>query len=84
MMPRLRQVAARKFNLSCNKYWDHEMFAEAATYALSTAPPGDLRLSDKIVGTICAHLELIKKPSVKALLDDHELTYSVLKRSHSM
>ena len=64
----LKELARFKFELACAKFWDDEMFAEAAAHAFSTTPEKDQGLRRIVCKTISEHMGLLKREGVAGLL----------------
>ncbi|KAI4667132.1 uncharacterized protein J4E79_001816 [Alternaria viburni] len=77
----LKDLARIKFTSICAPLWDDEVFAEAAEHALNTTPDTDVGLREVIRETIVAHIELLNKPEIAALLSKHTgFMFGVLRR----
>ena len=66
----LKDLVIEKFHRACQHFWDSDMFSVAAHHIFSTTPEHDIGLRDIVSATISAHMGLIKKPEVKALLNE--------------
>lgn len=77
----LKDLARIKFTSICAPLWNDEVFAEAAEHALNTTPDTDVGLREVIRETIVAHIELLNKPEIAALLSKHTgFMFGVLRR----
>jgi hypothetical protein len=66
----LKQLVIEKFRRACQHFWNTDKFSVAAHHVFSTTPDHDKGLRDIVSATISAHMGLIKKPEVKALLNE--------------
>jgi hypothetical protein len=66
----LKDLVIEKFHRACQHFWDSDMFSVAAHHIFSTTPEHDIGLRDIVSATISAHMGLIKKLEVKALLTE--------------
>jgi hypothetical protein len=64
----LKDLSKFKFELACARFWDDEIFAQAAGHAFSTTPEEDGGLRRIVVKTISEHMGLLKKGEVGALM----------------
>ncbi|KAI4914834.1 hypothetical protein J4E90_004868 [Alternaria incomplexa] len=77
----LKDLARVKFTSICTPLWNDEVFAQAADHALNTTPDTDVGLREVIRKTIVAHIELLNKPEIAALLSKHTgFMFGVLRR----
>jgi hypothetical protein len=66
----LKDLVQEKFKRSCANSWDEEAFAVAATHAFTTTIAKDKGLGDIVTSAISAHMGLIQKPEVQALMTE--------------
>jgi hypothetical protein len=77
----LKLMAKVKFSCSCEYLWDTEYFATAAEHVLTTTPDSDTGLRLLLCQTIVAHIELLDRPPIAALLSKHTgFAYGVLRQ----
>jgi hypothetical protein len=77
----LKELAREKFLRATAKFWDDENFAPTAYYAFTTTPEQDQGLRDIVSNIISAHMVLLNKPAVEALLTEFNgLAYGLLKK----
>ncbi|KAF2014531.1 hypothetical protein BU24DRAFT_482031 [Aaosphaeria arxii CBS 175.79] len=76
----LKKLAAKKFKVACQKYWNDATFPIAAHHAFSTTIESDKGLRSTVCKTIAEHMELLAKDEMDALMNDFtSLTYGLLK-----
>jgi hypothetical protein len=64
----LKDLAKEKFGRSCKRFWNTPDFPIAANHAFSTTPEGDSGLRSLVSHTIATHMDLARKPEIRALL----------------
>lgn len=70
----LKSLALDKFKASCEKFWNHDMFLEAADYAIAHAPLCCPTLKVMLASTVKLHPELLCKPAIRARIQQLGLT----------
>ncbi|CAI6302774.1 unnamed protein product [Periconia digitata] len=76
----LKELVTEKFEEACTLSWNTKSFPLAAHHAFVSTPESDKGLRDIIVSTFSAHMELLKKPEVEALmLEFNGLAFGLLK-----
>lgn len=66
----LKELVQEKFKRGCEAFWSDNAFAVAAHHAFATTP-ADEGLRDVVKGTISNHMELIRKPEIQVLMNEH-------------
>ncbi|OAL00979.1 hypothetical protein IQ06DRAFT_304687 [Phaeosphaeriaceae sp. SRC1lsM3a] len=75
----LKELSKFKFELACAKFWDDQVFAEAANHAFATTPEDDKGLRRIVCKTISEHMGLLKKKDVAALMTEYnDLAFGLL------
>ncbi|RYP43542.1 hypothetical protein DL768_009876 [Monosporascus sp. mg162] len=74
----LKLLAAKKFTLECELWWNHRDFIHAAREVYSSTLDHDRGLRDVVVQTIREHRELLHSGEVKSVLRDTLLAYDLL------
>jgi hypothetical protein len=75
----LKDLSREKFDRGCISFWNDDAFPTAAHYAFSTTVEEDKGLRDIVSGTISAHMELIRKAEIQALMTEFNgLALSIL------
>lgn len=78
----LKDLARRKFKVSCNVHWNDVMFVEALEHAYSTTIDEDVGLRSVVEDTICNHMELLNKSEVQNTVQEFEgLAFNLLMRN---
>lgn len=67
----LKELVQDKFKRACAAFWGQDTFAVAGHHVFTTTMPTDKGLRDIVSDTISKHMELIQKPEVQALLNEH-------------
>ena len=67
----LCDLSRSKFIDACSVFWDHAEFATVVDIAFSTTVEEDLGLRSIVGDIIVKHIELIRKPEIKALVKKH-------------
>jgi hypothetical protein len=79
----LKSVAAKKFRIECERWWDYNEFVDAAREAYSTTLDDDRGLRDATIDTIQAHRHLLDIGNVKSVLRESQLAFDLLMASRS-
>ncbi|KAF2655626.1 hypothetical protein K491DRAFT_678692 [Lophiostoma macrostomum CBS 122681] len=75
----LKIVAAWKFELACEKFWNDRAFGTAAAYIFARIPDED-QLRGTVCGTITKHMSLLSKPEIESLVSKSpDLAVALLK-----
>jgi hypothetical protein len=64
----LKDLSRGNFKSGCEVFWNDDAFPIAISYAFSTTVPEDAGLREMVIDTIAAHMELVHKPEIQALV----------------
>jgi hypothetical protein len=65
----LKDLARKKFEMWCSKYWEEEDFATAAHLVFSNTGQDNAGLREVVAKVVSDHISLLNKPTIEALMD---------------
>jgi len=67
----LKELACKSFRRACGYFWNSEAFATVIDHAFSSTVSEDTDLRSIIIQTISAHMAIVRKPEIQALVLKH-------------
>jgi hypothetical protein len=64
----LKELSRGNFKSGCGVFWNDDDFPVAVSYAFLTTVSEDAGLRGVVIDTIAAHMELVHKPEIQALV----------------
>ena len=72
MLPDLKELAAKKFELACRQFWDSSELEPTIENVFTAEPTEDLTLREMVIATILIHPEVLNKNAIKDVVLEHK------------